>query len=109
MGGLSRQSLILFKIFTVICHDVIALKDNTALKQKPAFAGFSCYEEYRLEFVTHAQHDHLRCVVMAIAAKAYDVPDPIDGDIIGGIIVFIILNFIIQAQRHFLGGLILSI
>jgi hypothetical protein len=40
MGGLSRQSLILFKIFTVICHDVIALKDPASLKQKPANAGF---------------------------------------------------------------------
>lgn len=39
MGGLSRQSLILFKIFTVICHDVIALKDPAALEQKPAKCG----------------------------------------------------------------------
>lgn len=46
MGGLLRQSLILFKIFTFICHDVIALKDPASLKQKPAFAGFSCYEQY---------------------------------------------------------------
>ncbi len=62
-----------------------------------------------LEFVTHTEHDHLCRVVMAIATKAYDVPDPIDGDIIGGVIVLIVLNFVIQAQRHFVGGLILSI
>lgn len=43
MGGLSRQSLILFKIFTYIWADVmilhLTLHVTAAVKQKPATCG----------------------------------------------------------------------
>lgn len=60
-------------------------------------ADFKYEYSYLLDFVAHAQHDHLRRVIMTITAKAYDVPNPINGDIIGGVIILIILNFVIKA------------
>lgn len=65
------------------------------INKSPQEAGF-WVEAYRaLEFVTETEHDHMCRVVMAIATKAYDVPDLIYSDIIGGVIVLIILNFVI--------------